>query len=129
MFLKSADPPRVSDMSASILKADEANWYMHGLAVMLLLITPTGLLARQTGFSSPADPPLDMFTSTEWLLIGALALVLLTLPLALIWTLRRTVHARTMALSDAFVEQKRLADILQSNEGRLAFAMDVIGEG
>jgi PAS domain S-box-containing protein len=45
------------------------------------------------------------------------------------WTLRRTVQARTIALSSAFVEQKRLADILRSNEDRLAFAMDVIGEG
>jgi PAS domain S-box-containing protein len=46
-----------------------------------------------------------------------------------IWTLRRTVRARTMALSDALIEQKRLTAVLQSNEARLAFAMDVVGEG
>ena len=45
------------------------------------------------------------------------------------WTLRRTVRARTRALSSALAEQRRLTDVLQSKEERLAFAMDVIGEG
>ena len=45
------------------------------------------------------------------------------------WVLRRTVRARTRALSRALTEQQRLTDVIQSNEGRLAFAMDVIGEG
>jgi PAS domain S-box-containing protein len=60
---------------------------------------------------------------------GSGVALLFALALGWTWTLQRTVHARTIALSSAFAEQKRLADILRSNEDRLAFAMDVIGEG
>jgi PAS domain S-box-containing protein len=61
-----------------------------------------------------------------WMLLGA---ALLGLGAGWTWTLRRQVRARTAALSEAFLEQKRLADLIRSNEGRLGFAMDVIGEG
>jgi PAS domain S-box-containing protein len=72
----------------------------------------------------------DRAWSWRALLTVMLGLVLMSCAIfAWIWTLRRTVDARTHALSAAFTEQQRLADILKSNEGRLAFAMDVIGEG
>jgi PAS domain S-box-containing protein len=60
---------------------------------------------------------------------GAVVLVLVGAGLTWNWTLRRTVRTRTRALSTALGEQQRLTDVIQSNEGRLAFAMDVIGEG
>jgi PAS domain S-box-containing protein len=67
--------------------------------------------------------------SEQIALVASVLIGVSLLAVSWIWTLRRTVRARTMALSEAFVEQKRLGDVVQSNEARLAFAMDVIGEG
>jgi PAS domain S-box-containing protein len=69
------------------------------------------------------------FGRRQIVLIATLVLALITAGLGWNWTLRRTVRTRTRALSSALGEQQRLTDVIQSNEGRLAFAMDVIGEG
>jgi PAS domain S-box-containing protein len=74
-------------------------------------------------------PPRNLLTLEQLQILLAAVIGLTVLGLAWIWMLRRTVHARTMALSSAFIEQKRLTDIMRSNEDRLAFAMDIIGAG
>jgi PAS domain S-box-containing protein len=89
---------------------------------------------RQTGIIDQiADQTLSVqstpFGSRLVLFIGVIVLAFIVGGLGWNWTLRRTVRARTRALSSALAEQQRLTDVIQSNEGRLAFAMDVIGEG
>lgn len=67
-----------------------------------------------------------------WRQVAVIALifgVVVAIALAWNWALRRTVRARTRALRTALDEQQRLTEVIQSNEDRLAFAMDVVGEG
>jgi PAS domain S-box-containing protein len=71
----------------------------------------------------------DAWTIHQLSIVTGLVLLLIGAALAWNWTLRRTVRARTRALRTALIEQQRLTDVIQSNEGRLAFAMDVIGAG
>jgi PAS domain S-box-containing protein len=81
-------------------------------------------IADQT-LSVQASP----FGNRSVVIVSTIVVALIAGGLGWNWTLRRTVRTRTRALSTALAEQQRLTDVIQSNEGRLAFAMDVIGEG
>jgi PAS domain S-box-containing protein len=71
----------------------------------------------------------DVWTVAEILTAGGVALTVGVGAVAWNWALRRMVRARTRALHVALIEQQRLTDVIESNQGRLAFAMDVVGEG
>jgi PAS domain S-box-containing protein len=75
------------------------------------------------------SPRAHQFGRSEIAFIATVLLAFVTAGFIWNWTLRRTVRTRTRALSSALAEQQRLTEVIQSNEGRLAFAMDVIGEG
>src|SRR5687768_10071438 len=104
MLAKSLDQPHPADRPATVLPFRGAWWCAWCLAFTTFLVTAGRVLAQGEVQSIPSAAG---FTRNELLLGGTLAVVLLTLPIALIWTQRRIVYARTLALSDAFVEQKR----------------------
>ena len=105
-----------------------------GCGAAMQEVAATAVRLRERGIIDQiGDQTLSIRTTSvgrrQMVLIVTLVLAFITAGLGWNWTLRRTVRTRTRALSSALSEQQRLTDVIQSNEGRLAFAMDVIGEG
>lgn len=100
---------------------------MAHVASAVVRLKETGLIDQIA--DRTLAPRTPQFGRRQVLVVAAIVLTLAVAGLGWNWTLRRTVRTRTRALSSALGEQQRLIDVIQSNEGRLAFAMDVIGEG
>jgi PAS domain S-box-containing protein len=113
---------RTRGVSADRPRPSGAKWLQVTVLGAFTLATPA--LAQTAG---PANA--GAWWPRQLAVVAGLILLVTAATLAWNWTLRRTVRARTRALRLALIEQQRLTDVIQSNDGRLAFAMDVIGEG
>ena len=101
---------------------------MAGIAQAVERLREQGAIDQMTdeNFSQPAR---DIFQSRGVIAFAIAVLTIVVLAFAWSATLHRQVRGRTEELTAAIVEQRRLNDLIRSNEGRLSFAMDVIGEG